>query len=154
MAVSRASDERCRPLSRLASFLRYISIGGAIGLFAVSSQHLLASTLPSDNLGYVLSISLVYPPSVTVSYWLHKNLSFKKSKTSRNALRVYALLSILYGILSSLFALLIRAALMHVVDIGEEEAATVAFGIAAVLTASVSFFMNTCLVFSGASVSR
>jgi putative flippase GtrA len=88
------------------SLLRFLAVGGAMGLATVAARELLGGWFfPAGGAGYAASVLVVYLLAILCSFALHRVFTFGSRRRSADGhLLRYALVSLASAVLTSLLA--------------------------------------------------
>lgn len=133
-------------------YLRYLVVGGIVGLLAIVARELLAMLLPDDSPGYyLLSVILIYSGGIIASFYGHFHVSFAhvsdKSAT---------LLSMSKFTAVALAGMAVTAMLSYIIryHLGLQDLLGVllpsfAFGLAALSASLLTYSLNARYIFIG-----
>ena len=125
------------------SLLRFLVVGGAMGLATVAARELLGRWLfPSGGAGYAASVLVVYLLAILCSFALHRVVTFGSwRQRAQGHLGRYALVSLASAVLTSLLAtfLCFQTPLAH--WLGDWTPAA-SFAVAALAVALLAYWAN------------
>ncbi len=135
-------------ISDLRPFARYVAVAAVVGVITVGLREGLAAMMPDLPGQYAWTMLLSYTVGVVLSYFAQARLTFGASNhaPSRRGMASFAVLALISALLTALVAYVLRFG-TPLQAWWPTLAPALAFAVAALLVAPVSFFLGRQLVF-------
>lgn len=134
----------------LHRYVRFIAVGGLVGIATVGARGLIAHSLGADTARhYSVSVVTAYGLGILLSFALNRRFTFQEESASRAPWRALVPFTVfaLAGLGSTwMFALLLRYGLALGEVLGRSTA-DAAFAVAAILSTAITYPLNARLVF-------
>jgi putative flippase GtrA len=138
-----------------SSLLRFLAVGGAMGLATVAARELLGRWFfPSDGAGYAASVLVVYLLAILCSFALHRVVTFGSwRRRAEGHLPRYAIVSLASAVLTSLLATYLCFETPLAQWLGDWTPAA-SFAVAALIVALLAYVANARWAFRPVATGR